>query len=115
MKRALQRPEALADIAGHALWLADRSPEAAKRFRVEVERTVGLLADQPRMGAPRRYRDPALDGLRMHPVRGFPEHSVFYLPLADGVEVVRVLHAKRNIRRLLDERPAEADEGRSKD
>ena len=52
------------------------------------------------MGAARPYRDPALEGLRMHPVRGFSEHLIFYLPLPDGIEIVRVLHAKRNIRRL---------------
>jgi plasmid stabilization system protein ParE len=37
----------------------------------------------------------------MHPVRGFPSRLIFYLPLPDGIEVIRVLHAKRNIRRLL--------------
>ena len=105
MRRALRRPKALLDIAEQTLWLAERSPEAARRFRAEVERTVGLLADTPGMGAPRPYRDPALAGLRMHPVRGFPEHLVFYLPLPDGIEVVRVLHAKRDIRRLFEGQP----------
>lgn len=109
MRRALRRPEALLDITEQVLRLAERSPEAARRFRAEVERTVGLLADTPGMGAPRRYRDATLEGLRMHPVRAFPEHLVFYLPLPDGIEAVRVLHAKRDIRRLFEERPPEAE------
>jgi hypothetical protein len=29
---------------------------------------------------------------------------VFYRPVPDGIEVVRVLHATRNIRRLFEER-----------
>lgn len=105
MTRALKRPEALRDILEQVLWIADRDPEAASRFRAQVERTIALLADMPKIGATRRYRDPALAGLRMHPVRDFPERLIFYLPAEGGIEVVRVLHARRNIRRLLEEGP----------
>ncbi len=59
----------------------------------------------PGMGAPRSYRDSNLQDLRMHPVRGFPHHLLFYLPLADGIELVRVLHGKRNIERLFQPEP----------
>ena len=57
------------------------------------------------MGAARVYRDPALKTLRMHPVRGFPQHLLFYLPPANGIELVRVLHGKRNIERLFQPAP----------
>jgi toxin ParE1/3/4 len=102
MTRALTRPEALRDITEQVLWIADRNPEAARRFRAQVERTIEFLAAMPGVGVERRYRDPALAGLRMHPVREFPDRLIFYLPTREGIEVVRVLHAKRNIRRLFE-------------
>jgi toxin ParE1/3/4 len=33
-------------------------------------------------------------------VAGFPNHLIFYRPVESGVEVIRVLHAKRDIEAL---------------
>jgi len=52
------------------------------------------------MGASRTYNDPALVGVRMWPVAGFPNHLIFYRPFGSGIEVIRVLHAKRGIESL---------------
>jgi toxin ParE1/3/4 len=111
MSRALKRPQALIDVDEQARWIADDNPDAARRFRKAVEQTLEVLAAMPGMGVGRRYRDPALAGLRMHPVTGFPERLLFYLPLPDGVELVRVLHGRRDIARLFDLGPGPGDGG----
>jgi toxin ParE1/3/4 len=105
MTLALKRPQALVDVDEQARWIADDNPDAARRFRKAVEQTLEVLAAMPGVGVGRRYKDPALKGLRMHPVQGFPTHLLFYLPLSDGVELVRVLHGWRNIARLFDQEP----------
>jgi toxin ParE1/3/4 len=36
-------------------------------------------------------------------VRRFDKHLIFYRPVADGIEVIRVLHASRDLAAVLDE------------
>lgn len=36
-------------------------------------------------------------------IKGFEDYLIFYRPLADGVEIVRVLHGKRNIPTILED------------
>jgi toxin ParE1/3/4 len=111
MSRVLKRPRALADVEEQARWIADDNPDAARRFRKAVEQTLEVLAAMPGVGVGRRYRDPALSDLRMHPVKGFPERLLFYLPLPDGVELVRVLHGRQDFARLFDQGPGQDREG----
>ena len=111
MSRVLKRPQALIDVEEQARWIADDNPDAARRFRKAVEQTLEVLAAMPRVGVGRRYRDPALASLRVHPVKGFPERLLFYLPLEDGIELVRVLHGRRDIARLFDPEPGPGDGG----
>jgi toxin ParE1/3/4 len=54
------------------------------------------------MGNPREFRDPALTGMRSWPIRGFGNHLVFYRPTDDGIEILRVLHGARDLRRVFN-------------
>ena len=101
MRRILLRPQAPRDIIATALHLAEESPDAARRFLEAVERTIAAVTAMPGIGAPRRYRDPRLEGLRMIAVTGFEKHLVFYRPDEAGIEIVRVLHAARDIQAIL--------------
>ena len=51
----------------------------------------------PEMGVAREYFDPALAGVRMLRIAGFDNYLIFYRPAENGIEIIRVLHAKRNI------------------
>ena len=104
-RRILQRRQARLDAIEQAFVIATDNPGAAERFFEAIEQTLGLVAEMPGMGAARPYRNPDLQGLRMHPVRGFPQHLLFYLPLPDGIELIRILHGKRNIERLFEPEP----------
>ena len=55
------------------------------------------LATQPLMG---RARDELAEGLRSMPMG---RHVVFYVPLSDGIDIVRVLHSARDIDALFSE------------
>jgi len=36
-------------------------------------------------------------------IKSFPKHLIFYRPLPDGAEVIRVIHGARNIEDLFEE------------
>ena len=40
-------------------------------------------------------------------LRGFEKHLIFYRPIKDGIEVIRVLHASRDLAAVLDKDSAE--------
>lgn len=49
-----------------------------------------------------RLKNPTLEGLRFRPVKDFEDILIFYLIRRDSVVVARVLHGKRNIKRILE-------------
>ncbi len=80
-------------------YLVDQhASEAAFRFREAVIESVGQLKPHPRIGAPFRG---SITGLRSWPVKGFEEIRIYYREFPDVVRVVRILHGKRDVRRIL--------------
>jgi toxin ParE1/3/4 len=55
------------------------------------------------MGSPKAFSNPALAGLRSWPVRGFPVIRIYYLVTEKSLQIVRVLHGKRDIHTLLED------------
>ena len=100
--RVEKRPHAIRDLADIAVYLADESgsDELAFRFLDAAEASFDSLAAMSEMGTARTYNNPALVGVRMWRVAGFPNHLISYRPLESGVEVIRVLHANRDIESL---------------
>src|SRR3954451_4638902 len=112
MSRTIRRPRARADIEEQAFRIADDDPEAARRFLAEVERTLELLAGMPGMGAARPRLSPALRSLRMFPVGGgFDSYLLFYRPIKDGIELIRVLHGMRDVAGIMKAEPDPGREG----
>ncbi len=77
--------------------------EAAYRFLRAAEEAFRDLERMPFMGSPREFQDSTLTGIRMWRVKGFPKHLLFYRPIKDGVEIIRVLHSARDIAGLFSE------------
>jgi toxin ParE1/3/4 len=108
--RIVRRRAALEDLVDQTAWYITHAGQAvADRFDEAVERALQALLATPGIGAPRPRANPALRGLRMHPVRGFESHLIFYRPITDGIELIRVLHGAREIEAILE---AEPDPGR---
>jgi toxin ParE1/3/4 len=97
--RVLRRPRVYRDITEQARFIADDSPAAAELFIASLEQAFAMLADLPGMGASRTY----IPDLRMWRVPGFEKHLIFYRPLDDGIEIIRVLHGARDLAGLFDD------------
>ena len=109
--KAVIRPGAQDDILRQFRWyLVEQDvAEVAAQFVEAVQASVEHLVRTPNMGAPRRLRNPALKGLRVWPVRGFDEFLIFYVVAGDVVRVMRILHGKRDIDRILKKESGEDD------
>lgn len=94
MPRVLKRPQAEADLDDLWWYIAQDNPEAADRLLERIEELCELLATRPQLG---RRREELAPGLRSFPAESY---AIFYQPITDGIAVVRVLHASRDIDRL---------------
>ncbi len=88
------RPQAEADLDGHARNIARNNLEAGLRLYGLAEETYQLLGDTPYMGAIYHTNKSELMGIRYMPIKGFSRYLVFYKPEDNGVEIIRVLHAR---------------------
>ncbi len=75
----------------------------AHRFFAQAEATFSRLAGMPGLGTRYDHRHPALAEVRFFPVSRFRKYIVFYRQVADGIEIVRVLHGARDIAGILSE------------
>ena len=103
MARVLKREAAKRDLTSQWVWHADNGGmEVADRFLTAVEKTLKLLATQPESGSSFFVPKPELQGMRRFPASdGF--EKIFYLPLKDGVDLIRVVHGSRDQEQLLAE------------
>jgi toxin ParE1/3/4 len=81
--------------------IEQKVPDVALRFLAAAEEAIRAVANDPGIGSPRLFPDAKLTGLRSWPVPGFEDIRVYYLEQADTVRIVRVLHGKRDVRRIL--------------
>ena len=80
-------------------YLVDQDAAAAAfRFREAVTESIGQLKPHPRIGTPFRGR---ITGLRSWPVKGFEDIRIYYQVFPGVARVVRILHGKRDVRRIL--------------
>jgi toxin ParE1/3/4 len=95
MKRPRLSDRAEADLEDFWLHIAREDPRRATRFVETVLDKCELLAEQPGIGRLRSELEPDLRSF----VVG--RYLIFYRPLDDGIEVVRVLHGARDIEAAL--------------
>jgi len=76
-------------------------PAVAIRFREAVRLTAAAISEHPRAAPPYRSSNPQLKNLRSWPVVGFEAIRFYFLDDKDAVRVIRILHSKRNVRRIL--------------
>jgi plasmid stabilization system protein ParE len=103
------RPRAREDILRQFRWylVEQDAPDAAFRFLDAVDASVEQLLGMPEMGAPKPLNNPVLEGLRSWPVKGFEEMRIYYVVQGETLRVVRVLHGKRDLSRILESEPAD--------
>lgn len=94
MPQLLKRPEAENDLEEIWWFIAQDSPDSADKFLDRIQDSCLALADFPKIGASREELKAAL---RSQPVGNY---LIFYFPLEDGVDIIRVLHGSRDMTRL---------------
>ena len=77
-------------------------PDIAVRFRDAVRRTVESLREHPFVGPRYGSTSPQLQNLRSWPVAGFEAIRIYYLLDEDAIRVIRILHGKRDVKRILE-------------
>lgn len=85
-------------------YLGQGAPGAARTFVQALEAAYRLISAHPSSGSPsyvERFGGPPR--LRGWALKGVP-YVVFYLECADRIDVVRVLHGRRDIPALMRER-----------
>ncbi len=93
-RRARRSREAEADLAVIVAYVAGDNPTAAIRLSERLDDRAQLLAEQPGIG-------------RAHPTRaeirvfGVGEYLILYREMPDGIEVLRYLHGRRDLARIL--------------
>ena len=96
------RPQARKDIVELAVYIGRDSVGAADRFIDATDETFVMLAESPLLGATYPTKNPRLEDIRVHRVKGFPNHLTFYFVRQNGIEVVRVLHGARDLDTALE-------------
>ena len=91
MPQVLKRPQAETDLDEIWWYIAQDNPDNADRFLDKIEERCQALAQFPRLGVSREELMPALRSLAVG------NCLIFYLPIVDGIEVVRVLSGMRDI------------------
>jgi toxin ParE1/3/4 len=100
MPRLIVKDQAEHDLYRNAEYIAEHNVDVADRFLQAARRTFALLAELPELGSPRKSPLPEFAELRVHPVKGFNKYLICYLPLADGVKILRVIHAAQDVDRF---------------
>jgi toxin ParE1/3/4 len=94
----LKRPAFFRDLDRCAAYIAEDNPDAARRLIAAAESACEALASQPGMGHEEGFRKRA--GIRSWRVGGFEKYLIFYRIDAGSVEILRLLHAARNLPRF---------------
>jgi toxin ParE1/3/4 len=94
--------EARQDLIEHFAFLGQDSLEVADRFLEAAGEAFERPADMPGIGSPREFENPRLAGVRQWRVHGFENYLIFYRSMDNGVEILRVIHGARDIKRILD-------------
>ena len=101
MGRYLLTDSAKADIREIVEYIRQRSPSAATRVQSELRAQMRRLADYPGIG--HRRLDLAGDDLRFSSVYSY---LIIYLPETRPLQIIRVVHGARDVKRILENEPA---------
>ena len=106
-KRIFITPKASQDIDKIFSYIYQNNSDAALRFFDAVRQTLAKLAQMSGMGRLYPVNNPRLEGLWKQSVKGFENYLIFYLTFEEYIEIVRILHAVRDIEAILDQEEGE--------
>lgn len=96
------RPRAQLDLATQAEYISRDDLKAALRYLEAADLTFQHLLQSPDLGNLCSFRAARAKGMKQWHVRGFRKHLVFYRAVDGGIEIVRVIHAARDIEAVFE-------------
>lgn len=102
MSRYVLTPLAKADIFAIWSYIAGDNEDAANRVEQAIFDACVFVAEAPMRG--RSRPDLTTRSVRFWTLTKFPNYTIVYRPEKVPLEIVAVLHGKRNIRRVLRQR-----------
>lgn len=95
MPRILRTRQANEDVLNIWAYIAEQDQGAADKLVLQINSLLQKLSAHPGLGAKQeQYRK----GLRCFPIGSY---LIFYEPVEDGIQVIRVLHGARHWEDLL--------------
>ncbi len=102
MASILITPAAENDLINIWLYIARDNQDAADRVYLAAEKTFESILAAPRMGTLYQAKRPRLEGIRFFPVSKFQNYVIYYREHPQGIEIVRVLHARMDKKERLE-------------
>ena len=97
MSRATFTPQAARDIDDISEYIAIHNLNAAIKFCYAVDDASNKLAEMPGLGRLRAFSASESILIRTWPIKHFRNYLIVYRPASYGVEILRILHAARDI------------------
>ncbi len=94
MSNILVTPAAENDLADIWLYIAEDNPLAADRVFEEAQSTFNSLFEKPNIGKLLESKRMKLKGIRFFPINKHPKYIVYYKEVDNGIEIIRILHAR---------------------
>lgn len=102
MSNILITPAAEKDLINLWIYIARDNRAAADKVYETAEQTFVTLAAMPSIGTLYQPRRARLEGIRFFPVKQFRNYIIYYRATADGIEIIRVLHAHMERQKRLE-------------
>lgn len=99
-RRVVRTPEAKADLIDVYAFIGKRSLDAADRFLRAADTTFERLAARPGINPSYETGNPEYPEVRVATVDRFKKYLIFYRPIDEGIEVLRVVHGARDLGHL---------------
>ena len=99
MTRFRFTPQASDDLLEIWRYIAADNPEAADRVEIAVYDACALIAKSPLAGQVRK--DLTGRPLRFWTLRCYPNYLIVYDPAATPLQIIRILHGMRDVKRIL--------------
>ena len=93
-------PQAEADLFEVWSYVASQNPEAADQVENAIYQACAFLAEGPMRGHTRQ--DLTMGPLRFWTVQRYPNYIIVYDPATSPLQIIRLLHGRRDLKRVLD-------------
>ncbi|EKD26155.1 MAG: plasmid stabilization system [uncultured bacterium] len=101
-KEIFKNPQVYFDIIEIAEYISQDCWQLAEKFLNDTEQTFSLIMENPKIGTPKKMKNPRFFNLRFLPVNNFKKILIFYSELKNRIEIFRVIHGSRDLKSILD-------------